>query len=75
MAVIQSIKRNYKEKPSKRKQVEVNADFFEVDGGYVQIQTYSSATSETKSRSQTIRLTRKVALDLVDLINNVFNKK
>ena len=74
MAIIKSIHRSY-EGINTKKQVEVDAEFFEVDGGYVQIQTYSSATSETKSRSQTIRLTRKVALDLVDLINNVFNKK
>lgn len=75
MATIKSIHRNYKKKANNRKQVEVDADFFEIDDKYVQIQTYSSSKSKIKSRSQTIRLNKKVALDLVDLINNVFNKK
>jgi hypothetical protein len=73
MALITSIGRQYN-KPNIRKQVEVRAEFFEIEGKYVQIQTYSSNKSQTKSRSQTIRLTKKAALDLAALINNVFNK-
>lgn len=73
MAIITSIQRNYTQTTKFRKQVEVKATFLKIDDNCVQIQTNSSSRSQTKSRSQTIRLNKEASKDLIDLLKNAFN--
>ena len=73
MAIITSIKRNYTKPTQIRPHSNVDAELIEIDEETVQIDTFGTKTRKKKgAQSQTIRISKNAARDLIEMLKNIF---
>lgn len=76
MAKLTSIKRNYTPLSRVYPHSDVDAEIVEVDQDTVQIDTFGSKNRKHKGKqSQTIRISKKAAEDMIEILKNIFGLK
>lgn len=75
MAMIVSIKQKQVDESKIYDHTETEAEFIKINDNTIQINTYGSkARKNPNKESQTIRINREAALELVNLIKNAFKE-